>query len=489
MDKRSSVKLKMYCKNGIPAATLIWSKEGLTVSNGSSDTLTYQLTPTRFDHMQNITCYINSDLLKSPLSQTVYLDIQYRPQLKIIRSKNKPIIEGESLKLCCFSTSNPPAHCMAWYQNNYKVYSWNHNPSSKFEGLNTEICLRIIQHIENSTGNYVCFAENTIAKSNSRNNPPDVKVTYKISEQRISLHCIPNGKPENYTFYDWQHKSEFNEHIRYIHGTREGKLIIQTHQSKTTNEVDGIYVCNVSNGVPNLDGNVSQEGQTGIKYRGTNVTIKTNLPPIAVRVNFSFKYRTLELLHYDEINQEITNNDKDSVKITGCLETQLVVIGVPLKIACTSLLNFKPKIRRSEEELDYPIASSSHDNQLYQMQIQDYNENGEDERASSRTSVKEREFQDFAHSIVGEKYACKRRRITEADLNYADIVFEDRHLPSSVIIHGIDNKTIYTDIIVGTQPQNQLSTIDSSSESEDDFIYVDGIENYTERRKMNASQT
>lgn len=80
-------------------------------------------------------------------------------------------------------------------------------------------------------------------------------------------------------------------------------------------------------------------------------------------------------------------------------------------------------------------------------------------------------------------------QITEADLNYADIVFEDRQLPSSVIIHGIDNKTIYTDIIVGTQPQNRLSTIDSSSESEDDFIYVDGIENYTERRKMNASQT
>lgn len=90
-----------------------------------------------------------------------------RPQLKIIRSKNEPIIEGESVKLCCFSTSNPPVHCMAWYKNHHAVYFWNHSSSSKFEGLNTEICLAINPAYRNSTGNYACFAENTIAKSNS----------------------------------------------------------------------------------------------------------------------------------------------------------------------------------------------------------------------------------------------------------------------------------------------------------------------------------
>lgn len=67
--------LKCTVKNGIPAATLIWSKEGLIVTNGRSDNLLYQFTPTRFDHMHNITCYINSDLLKYPLSQTILLDI------------------------------------------------------------------------------------------------------------------------------------------------------------------------------------------------------------------------------------------------------------------------------------------------------------------------------------------------------------------------------------------------------------------------------
>lgn len=79
-------------------------------------------------------------------------------------------------------------------------------------------------------------------------------------------------------------------------------------------------------------------------------------------------------------------------------------------------------------------------------------------------------------------------QITGADLNYAEIEFENRQLPCPVIIHGIGDKTIYSDIVVGAQLSNRLSTTESSSESEDDFIYVDGIENYTERRKMNASQ-
>ncbi|XP_063411438.1 hemicentin-1-like [Mytilus trossulus] len=275
------IELKCTVKNGIPAATLIWSKEDLTVSNGSSDTLLYQFTPTRFDHMQNITCYINSDLLTSPLSETIKLDIQYRPHLTIIRSRYGSIIEGESVKLCCFSNSNPLVQYLAWYQNNYEVFSWKQSPKS--EGLNKDLCLPIYTVYRNHTGNYTCFAENSIAKSNSIIAinvlyPPDVKVTYTISEQSIILHCIPNGNPENYIFYDWQHKSEFNEHIRYIHGTPEGQLIIQTHQSRKTNEVDGIYVCNVSNGVSNRKGQFNQEGQTLIKSHASPVFVSENKP-------------------------------------------------------------------------------------------------------------------------------------------------------------------------------------------------------------------
>lgn len=90
-----------------------------------------------------------------------------RPRLTISRSRNESIIEGESFKLCCFSNSNPTVHSMAWYQNNYEVFSWKQSPTTKSEGLNKYICLPIDPVYRNSTGNYTCFAENTIAKSNS----------------------------------------------------------------------------------------------------------------------------------------------------------------------------------------------------------------------------------------------------------------------------------------------------------------------------------
>ncbi|CAG2200360.1 unnamed protein product [Mytilus edulis] len=126
-----------------------------------------------------------------------------------------------------------------------------------------------------------------------------------------------------------------------------------------------------------------------------------------------------------------------------------------------------PDTRRGDTELDNQLASSSHDNQLYQMQMQTYNENDG------------RNLQCALLQRVEEQAGEHMPKITEADLNYAEIVFEDPQLSCPVIIHGIDDKTTYSDIVIGAKPPNLLSTNDSSSESEDDFIYVDGIEKIT----------
>ncbi|CAC5380201.1 unnamed protein product [Mytilus coruscus] len=133
-----------------------------------------------------------------------------------------------------------------------------------------------------------------------------------------------------------------------------------------------------------------------------------------------------------------------------------------------------PNTRRQEHEVENLIASSSHDYQLYQMQI----ENRNNAKDSGQSALSNNEHEHTVGYIP---------QITESDLNYSEIVFEERQSSSPLVIHGIDERTIYSDIVVGAQLSNQLPNNDSSSESEDDFIYVDGIENYTERRKMNAS--
>ncbi|XP_052103130.1 synaptogenesis protein syg-2-like [Mytilus californianus] len=638
--------------------------------------------------MQNMSCYAVSDLLISPLSRTIYLDIQYRPYLTIIQRNKGSITEGESVELCCHSNSNPHVHYIAWLRNNHEILFWRQNGTTYFDELNKDFCLPINSVYRNHTGNYTCFAENIIAKSNSSIAinvlyPPDVKVAYAITEQRITLLCIPYGTPDNYTFYDWEHRSEFNEHIRGIHGTPEGQLIINKSQIRKANEDDGIYVCTVSNGVSNQKGKFSQEGQVCIESSVSPVFVADNTP---VQIGQYGKIVTLTIKVYDKLYnsqvfiikkngatvgvkptiENITTHDtfygvkirvagiqftfhlhltsandftsyivearndvgcnyfyvrvqsescpeppsNVSVKATGQIVTVswipgfnggfdqefflefgtdfslnftvrvpeketkeekmdhsldnlspntayficifsknkkgdsnktdyvafvtpqvsqeestlhrklialpvVTTIGLCLTIGIGIFLYIKqkakgsfgtnisgtedeyasdtqgnsvenrlyqsaecldPETRRGEAELDNPIASSSHDNQLYQMQMQTYNEN--DGKSLQCALVQKIE------KLPVEPMS----KIIEADLNYAEIVFEDRQLPGPVIIHGIDDKTIYSDIVIGDQFPNLLSTNDSSSESEDDFIYVDGIENYTERRKMNASQ-
>ncbi|CAC5380200.1 unnamed protein product [Mytilus coruscus] len=292
---KEGVQMNLTCtvNNGIPSATLIWSKDGLAVSNGSRDSLLYQLTPTRFDHLQNMTCNANSDLLTSPLSQTIYLDILYRPYLTTTQQKDGLLIEGQSTVLCCHSNSNPPAHYMSWDKNYHEIYSWRQNNTTKLDGMNKDVCLPIYTVYRNHTGNYTCVAENSIAKSNSslsinvyvsshlqlpKDNPPDVIVTSTISEQNITLHCVANGKPDNYTFYDWEHKSEFKEHIRCIHGTQKGQLVIDKSQKGKENENDGIYMCTVSNGISYLEVKTKKKGQKVIKSHAPPVFVAYNKP-------------------------------------------------------------------------------------------------------------------------------------------------------------------------------------------------------------------
>lgn len=95
---KEGVPIKLTCtvENGIPAATLIWSKEGETVANGSNDILLYQFTPTRFDHMQSITCYAMSNLLTSSLLQTIFLDIQCKSTTTLFNENDNIIIFNET---------------------------------------------------------------------------------------------------------------------------------------------------------------------------------------------------------------------------------------------------------------------------------------------------------------------------------------------------------------------------------------------------------
>lgn len=90
-----------------------------------------------------------------------------RPYLMIIQRNKGSIVEGESMELCCLPNSNPHVYYIAWLRNKSELALWRQHATNNFDKLNNDFCFRIHSVYRNHTGNYMCLAENSIAKSNS----------------------------------------------------------------------------------------------------------------------------------------------------------------------------------------------------------------------------------------------------------------------------------------------------------------------------------
>ncbi|XP_052085477.1 uncharacterized protein LOC127723082 [Mytilus californianus] len=107
------------------------------------------------------------------------------------------------------------------------------------------------------------------------NYSPDVELLIGVNR----IDCFPDGFPDTYTFYRWEHQSELGEHIRFINGLGNGTLILQTLPQRY--QISGIYVCTVSNGIPDTNGSKFQKGFTSFNYEG---------PPLFVPENRNVKF-------------------------------------------------------------------------------------------------------------------------------------------------------------------------------------------------------
>lgn len=70
-------------------------------------------------------------------------------------------------------------------------------------------------------------------------------------------------------------------------------------------------------------------------------------------------------------------------------------------------------------------------------------------------------------------------------MNYADVVFEPSSAQQAARIIGLEDRTVYADVDVSLVALFSPETRSDTSSSEDDFVYVEGIENYIEKRETN----
>ncbi|CAG2195682.1 DSCAM [Mytilus edulis] len=152
-----------------------------------------------------------------------YLQTNHKIEIK---PQHVNLTEGLSGMICCEWTSNPPGFMTMWLKND-----------------------RTLQR-ENDNQKY----------------PPKVTVKYKLGTNYIDFTCSAAGEPTRYIFSQWVHKSEFHQLI-FANGTRLGTLRVnRTKNPLKQFEDSGYYICRVSNGITDTEGNCIQEGTAFCYY-------------------------------------------------------------------------------------------------------------------------------------------------------------------------------------------------------------------------------
>ncbi|CAG2228708.1 unnamed protein product [Mytilus edulis] len=87
-------------------------------------------------------------------------------------------------------------------------------------------------------------------------NAPTIDIRYSPYERKMK--CIPKGVPDRYIFKDWEHSTEYNDHIWFLATTKEGNTATLTFPSNVTGKNHqrdrGIYICRASNNISLTDG-------------------------------------------------------------------------------------------------------------------------------------------------------------------------------------------------------------------------------------------
>lgn len=88
----------------------------------------------------------------------------------------------------------------------------------------------------------------------------------------LLLHCNQYGIPNDYSFNQFEQRSEFDEHIRFLNSSKDGSVISTSIENPGLQDT-GIYMCKVSNGVPGQN-RTFQSGKTLVKLEGKHIELQ-----------------------------------------------------------------------------------------------------------------------------------------------------------------------------------------------------------------------
>lgn len=103
--------------------------------------------------------------------------------------------------------------------------------------------------------------------------PPDINVLLNVENKVVE--CSPNGIPPDFTFYQWQHRSEYGQLIRSLPDSPMLKLD-STDGNIENYQLNGVYECRAENGISDANGTTVRTGKINVLLKG-NYTLKANM--------------------------------------------------------------------------------------------------------------------------------------------------------------------------------------------------------------------
>ncbi|VDH95664.1 Hypothetical predicted protein [Mytilus galloprovincialis] len=354
VQRKEGEELSLQCtvKSGQPKEILLFEKNGDMVKESNTSTVNLTIILSHTDHQSRYTCKAISPALDVSLSQSVTVMVLYAPQVNLGKvGESLMIKEGNNLTVNCIAEGNPEPYNYTWTKMCETTRLISTLPAFIMNGI-----------LRKDAGLYSCVVTNKIGSGKADTNvvvmySPRVDIIYtnytEITKQRY-LVCKVKGVPEEYTFYQWEHKSYYGDHIRFMSGNQNGSLTLPTDTIRDSGYQDnGYYKCTASNGISDTNGRVKQSAEVYLVVEGKPVFVSDNvdevygtyLGPISLVVNiFSIpKYTKLEVL--DGRSQPITfgSNSRLIEENTSVMDrflgTEIKVIGYKITVKIERLTN------------------------------------------------------------------------------------------------------------------------------------------------------
>ncbi|CAC5381085.1 unnamed protein product [Mytilus coruscus] len=344
--------LKCTVESGEPKESLLFERNGniLKESNTSTVILTFILRHT--DHRSLYTCKAISSALNVTLSQFVTVMVLYAPQVNLGNvGESLMIEEGNKLTVNCIAEGNPEPYNYTWTKM---------SETTRLISTLPAFYINVIQRKD--AGLYSCVVTNTIGSGKADTNvvvmySPKVDIIYTNYTEKTKQRCLVckvKGVPEEYTFSEWEHKSYYGDHIRFMSGNQNGSLTLPTENMRDSGYQDnGYYKCTVSNGIADSDGVMRQSAEVYLVVEGKPIFVSDNveevygkyLGSISIVVNiFSIpKYTELEVL--DGKSQPISFGshfrliEENTSVMDQFLGTEIKVIGYKITVKIERLTN------------------------------------------------------------------------------------------------------------------------------------------------------